>query len=275
VTSFSRSDFEIEFHSRAQERVRGSIKRQRMPIDLSKKEFDRKQPMSSQVYVLLRELILTGSIKPGELIDEKMIAGQLTISRTPVREAVKRLRDEHLVDVVAQSATRASQLEPDSIREAFLIRRALEKESAAQAAGSMTQQHADTLASIIEKHTRSISTRDFSNAIEIDDEFHAYVASISGLQRLWRTIEISKAQLDRCRHIMLPKFGEAEKTIEQHREILRALNTGDADKARAAMERHLNYAYEAAVTMLSDSELHFPLARKPGGRLRKSSAPES
>ncbi|MBX2824349.1 MAG: GntR family transcriptional regulator [Gammaproteobacteria bacterium] len=246
-----------------------------MPIDLSQEELDRRRPMSGQVYVMLRSLILTGSIKPGELIDEKLIASQLAISRTPVREAVKRLRDEHLVDVVAQSATRASQLESDSIHEAFLIRRALEMESAAQAAVAMEQRHADDLAAIIERHTRIIGSREYSKAIEIDDEFHAYIAGICGLSRLWRTVEISKAQLDRCRHILLPRFGQAEKTIEQHREILRALNTGDANKASAAMQRHLDFAYESAVTLLLSSELSFPLARKPGGRLRKTPDPQT
>lgn len=225
--------------------------------------------MRAQVYALLRNLILTAEIKPGELIDEKSIAAQLGISRTPIREAVKRLSDEHLVDVVAQSATRASQLNLKSIEEAYLIRRALEMESAAQASQSMTQSHADALAGIIEQHTRAIQNRQFAKAIDLDDEFHRYIAGISELERLWRTIEVSKAQLDRCRHIMLPRIGQAEKTIEQHRVILRALNSGDSSKARDAMQAHLDYAYKSAIEMLKSSELHFPEAPKPGGRARK------
>lgn len=240
-----------------------------MTVNLANLQMNRTRSMRDQVYELLRKLILTGKIKPGELIDEKAIALQLAISRTPVREAVKRLSDEHLVDVVAQSATRASQLDTDAIREAYLIRRALEMESAAQAAGRMTQKHTDALATIIDKQTRCIDDKAYANAIEVDDEFHAYVARISHLERLWQTIEISKAQLDRCRHIMLPRMGEAEKTIEQHREILRALNTNDSEKARLAMCTHLDYAYGASVALLEASNLEFPAERKPGGRLKK------
>ncbi len=225
--------------------------------------------MSDQVYSLLHKLILTAEIKPGELVSEKSIASQLGISRTPIREAIKRLSDEHLVDVVAQSATRASQLDLKSIEEAYLIRRALEMESASQASQAMTQSHASALARIIEQHTLAISNQEYVRAIEIDDAFHRYIAGICELTRLWRTVVISKTQLDRCRHIMMPRVGQAEKTIEQHRAILSALNSADSDKARYAMQSHLDYAYQSAVNILRTSEISFPEAPKPGGRVRK------
>ena len=64
--------------------------------------------MRDQIYPLVRRMILTGTIKPGEVIDEKDIAAQLKVSRTPVREAVKKLSDENLVEVIAQSPSRQS-----------------------------------------------------------------------------------------------------------------------------------------------------------------------
>ena len=225
--------------------------------------------ISDRVYTWLRQRILTGAIKPGELIDEKKISARFSVSRTPVREAVKRLSDEHLVDVVAQSATRASQLDSASIHEAFLIRRALEIESAAHAASAISMQHEEAIAEIIDRHVDTIDRKKFAAAIDIDDEFHAYIAGMSGLLRLWRTVEISKAQLDRCRHIMLPKFGEAETTIEHHRKILQALKTGDEKLSGAAMKAHLDSAYQSSVKMLGTTELSFPLEPKPGGRGKK------
>lgn len=241
-----------------------------MAQSLNGYQLNRQSSMRDQVYALLRNLILTGVIRPGELIDEKSIATQLGISRTPIREAVKRLSDEHLVEIVAQSATRASQLELKSIEQSFLIRRALEMESAMQASQNMTQSHTDTLANIISNHTQAIENKRYSEAIEIDDEFHRYIAMINGLDRLWQTVEVSKAQLDRCRHIMLPRMGEAEKTIEQHRIILRALNSGDSHKAGSSMKAHLDYAHNSAVELLNTSELEFPKTPKPGGRNKKT-----
>jgi DNA-binding GntR family transcriptional regulator len=172
------------------------------------------------------------------------------VSRTPVREAVKRLSDEHLIDVVAQSATRAARIDAKEIEESFLIRRALEMESAAQAAAHMSQDHADKLHDILMMHARAVERKHFIEAIARDDEFHRYISEISDLPRLWSTIEISKAQLDRCRHLMLPRAGEAERTLEQHREVIRALNSRDPAKASAAMKAHLDAAYRSTVAVL-------------------------
>lgn len=221
-----------------------------MSFDLTPRRLDRSRPLRDQIYPLLRELILTGAIKPGEVIDEKAIALQLNVSRTPVREAVKRLSDEHLVDVVAQSATRAARMDRDAIQESFLIRRALEMESAAQAAIHMDQEHADRLHEILGRHERAVERRQFAEAIAHDDAFHRAITEISNLPRLWETIEISKAQLDRCRHLMVPRAGQAEATLEQHREIIRGLNSHDPAKAAAAMKAHLDAAYRSTVAVL-------------------------
>ena len=104
-----------------------------MAIGLSRSRLDRSRPMRDQIYPMVRGMILTGAIKPGEVIDEKAIAAQLNVSRTPVREAVKRLSDENLVEVVAQSANAGGAHRPGTRSpESFLIRRALEMESAAR-----------------------------------------------------------------------------------------------------------------------------------------------
>lgn len=221
-----------------------------MPVDLSTLRLDRSRPLRDQIYPLVRGLILSGIIKPGEVIDEKAIAAQLDVSRTPVREAVKRLSDERLVDVVAQSGTKASKMDRKAIEESFLIRRALEMESAAQAAAHMGQEHADRLHDILARHERAVERRHFAEAIARDDEFHHAITEISDLPRLWSTIEISKAQLDRCRHMMLPRTGQAEATLEQHREIIRALNSRDPAKAAAAMKAHLDAAWKSTVAVL-------------------------
>ncbi|MCB1380233.1 MAG: GntR family transcriptional regulator [Alphaproteobacteria bacterium] len=221
-----------------------------MSCDLSTARLDRSRPLRDQIYPLIRTLILTGAIKPGEIIDEKDIAAQLSVSRTPVREAVKKLSDEHLVEVIAQSATRAMRIDRGEIHQSYIIRRALEMESAAQAAPRMNQIHADQLSDILAQHARAVERRNFVEAIEHDDQFHRCIAEISGLTRLWQMIEISKAQLDRCRHLMVPRAGQAEATLEQHRKIIRALNTHNPEAARHAMAEHLDDAYRSTELVL-------------------------
>lgn len=225
-----------------------------MTFDLSRAQLDRGRNLRDQIYIIVRTLIVTGAIKPGETIDEKAIAAQLDVSRTPVREAVKKLSDEHLVEVIAQSGTRAARINRAEIHESYLIRRALEIESASQAAGNIHQGHADKLADILHRHSRALERRQYVDAINADDEFHAQIAMISNLPRLWKTIEISKAQIDRCRHMMLPRTGQAEATLEQHREIMRALNSHNPDRAGAAMRSHLDSAYRSAAAVLDAAQ---------------------
>lgn len=221
-----------------------------MTITLSRSRLDRTRPMRDQIYPLVRRMILTGAIKPGDVIDEKAIAAQLNVSRTPVREAVKKLSDENLVEVVAQSGTRAARMFRREIEEAFLIRRALEAESAAQAATRMNQTHADQLEDILMLHSRALERKKYVESIERDDDFHRYIAEISDLPRLWRAVEISKAQLDRCRHMMVPRPGQAEITLAKHRLIITALKSGNAEKAAQAMRDHLETAYSSTIAVL-------------------------
>jgi GntR family transcriptional regulator, rspAB operon transcriptional repressor len=226
-----------------------------MTYDLSSARLNRSLPMREQIYVLVRKLILTGAIAPGAVIDEKSMAAQLGVSRTPVREAVKKLTDEHLVDVVAQSATRAARIDRHEVEQAFLIRRALEMESAAQAATRMTPKHAEKLGKILDAHSRAITRRRIGDAIGHDDRFHRMIAEISDLQRLWRAIEISKGQLDRCRHLMLPRKGEGAATLAQHRDIIKGLASRNPERARAAMARHLDAAYGNTVKAMNAGEI--------------------
>jgi DNA-binding GntR family transcriptional regulator len=226
-----------------------------MPDTVPAFKVDRKLPLRDQIYSMIRTRILTCTIGPGELIDEKAIATHLNVSRTPVREALKRLSDEHLVEIVAQSGTRATPILQKEIEQAFLIRRALEEESAAQAASHMTQEHADHLSEILRLQARAIERRHYVKAIGFDDLFHSYLTEISDLPLLWRSIEISKAQLDRCRHLMLPRAGEAEATLEQHRAIIRALNVGDPEKARNAMANHLDAAFSNTIRAIEAGEV--------------------
>lgn len=213
-------------------------------------DLNRRMPLRDQIYGVMRDRIITGHIPPGGTIDDKEIAAELGVSRTPVREAIKKLSDEHLVDVVAQSGTRASRIDPHEVKQAYLIRRALEMESAAQAALLMSDQHLESLNAIYHTHERFLEQKRFVEGIAADDHFHRYIAGISNLGRLWTMVEISKAQLDRCRHIMLNRPGEPEITLKAHRDIIKALQTSSTD-ARDAMARHLDKSYENTMKVLA------------------------
>jgi GntR family transcriptional regulator, rspAB operon transcriptional repressor len=155
---------------------------------------------------------------------------------------------------VAQSGTRAARIDVKEIEQAYLIRRSLEMETAHLAASRMNEAHAETLHEILMLHERAIEQKKFVKAIAIDDNFHRAIAMIAELPRLWHMIEISKAHLDRCRHMLLPRTGEAAITLEQHRAIIRALNTKQPDAAREAMREHLDSSYQKIAALLAEQE---------------------
>jgi GntR family transcriptional regulator, rspAB operon transcriptional repressor len=87
-------------------------------------------------------------------------------------------------------------------------------------------------------------------AIAQDDAFHSYISEISDLPRLWRTIEISKAQLDRRRYLTVPRPGFAEATIEEHRRIILALSQRDELLSRQRMGERLDRSFQGFAASL-------------------------
>lgn len=219
-------------------------------LGLSGTVLDRSRPMRDQIYAILRQLILTSRIAPGAALDEKAIAADLAVSRTPVHEAVQRLSDERLVEVRAQSGTFVARIDRGQIEEAQVIRRALESESAAQAAARMADAAAERLEDILMLHEAALDRRRYPDAIAHDDAFHRAICEIAGYPALWRAIDVSKAPLDRCRHMMIPREGMAAATIADHRAILACLRQRDPEGARAAMRGHLDRAYGQTLAFL-------------------------
>lgn len=206
-------------------------------------QIDRTLPLRDQIYSMIRSRILTGLIPPGSALEEKNIAVRLGVSRTPVREAVQRLSDEHLIEIKPQSGTLVAGISEGHVHQAFIIRRALESETVVAAANNMTPKDATRLEGNYLQHQLALEREQFVDAIRFDDEFHQTIASIADLPLLWRAITIFKAQLDRCRYQTVPKKGYGESTLLQHKAILDALKGRDASSARKSMQSHLDQTY--------------------------------
>jgi len=207
-------------------------------------QIDRAQPLRDQIYAMIRSMILTGVLPPDGMLEEKAIATRLGVSRTPVREAVQKLSDEHLVKIRPQSSTRVANISHSQVHQAFIIRRALESETVAAAASNMTAKDETRLEGNYLQHRLALEREQYVEAIGFDDEFHRIIAGIADLPLLWQAIAIFKAQLDRCRHQTLPKEGYGDSTLMQHQAILDALKEHDEKLARKMMQSHLDQTYQ-------------------------------
>lgn len=214
---------------------------------------NRTLPLRDQIYQYVRGLIVSGQMRPGDAINEVAIAEQLGVSRTPVREAVKRISDEGLVNVFAQTGTFVARISLKELEEAYVIRSALEIESVRRAAARITPEQVEALEDTLAAHELAISRAKYAEAIRLDDQFHKAIADVNDFQMLWRAVDISKAQMDRGRYLSLPKPGYGEVTLRQHRQILKALQKHDAEAAAAAMREHLNTSLRNALEVAAEA----------------------
>jgi DNA-binding GntR family transcriptional regulator len=208
--------------------------------------------LSEQVYLLVRGQIVSGRMRPGETVNEGAIAARLGVSRTPVREALKRISDEGLIDVFAQNGTFVAPISRKALEEAYVIRTALETESASRAAGRLTATAVEAFEDNLGAHELAIGRGHFADAIRLDDAFHRMIADVNGLHMLWRAVDISKAQMDRGRYLAIPQPGTGAVTIRQHRLILDAMRAGDAARAAQSMREHLETSLRNTLEIAAD-----------------------
>lgn len=207
-------------------------------------------PLRDQVYSLVRKAIVTGKLAPGAPINEIEIAGRLGISRTPVREAVKKVSDEGLIEVFAQHGTFVADIRREQVEEAYIIRIALELESIRRAAGNISASQIQDLEDIVNAHETAVKRSRYDEAIARDDDFHRYIAEVNGLHMLWKVVDVSKAQMDRCRLLSLPSPGAGQETIAQHRAILAALERRDQKGSMQALKNHLETSHRNTLAYL-------------------------
>lgn len=194
-----------------------------------------------RVYLALRQRIVEMSMLPGERIVERDIAVEFGTSRTPVHEAVQRLADEGLVEVIPRSGTFVARIPLDALEEANLVRHALETAIIEKAARRTDAAGVARLRAILDEQAVAIAARDFRAFHRTDEAFHAALAELSGCPGVWPMIQQAKTQMDRYRQLTLPLEGRMAGVLEEHRAVVEAIAAGDAARATAAMREHLDH----------------------------------
>lgn len=203
-------------------------------------------PASSRIHAALRDDIVTMTMLPGTPLQEKQIALAYGVSRTPVREAILKLADERLVDIFPQYGTFVSRISVPAVRDAMIIRNALERTSVREAAayvatladGARRTVLAPMRALLREQRAahRAGALAEFHAA---DEAFHQAIAELAGHPNIWRVIRQEKAHVDRCRLLTLPSSQRRASVIAEHQGVADAIAQGDADAAERAMSAHL------------------------------------
>ena len=192
-----------------------------------------------QVYAALREAIVTAELEPGRQLSENELAGRLGVSRTPVREALVRLRDDRLVEIVPQLGTFVARISDQAVGDAQFVRESLE--CAAIRIAAVRAQPADVLdlQAILSRQERARDARDFDGFYVLDDELHAALCELSGHGVAWRLAGRANGHLNRVRRLSLPEPDYLAEMVVEHGEVVAAVQAGDPDAAETTLRHHL------------------------------------
>ena len=185
----------------------------------------------------LREEIVGMVLMPRTPLRDAVLCERFGTSRTPVREALIRLGEEGLVDIVPQSGTFVSRIPVDAIPEAVLVRQALEGVTAEAAARA---RDAGPLDAALDRQRTLAARHDTRGFHDADESFHEALAAMAGHPNIWRLLRQVKVQMDRARRLTLPALGRMDQVIAEHLTIRDAVAAGDAPAARDAMTAHLS-----------------------------------
>ncbi|WP_337845951.1 GntR family transcriptional regulator [Thermus sp.] len=199
--------------------------------------FRRPNQLREAVYRHLKDLLLSGRFAPGERLSEPLLAQELGVSRTPVREAFMRLAEEGLVELVPGKGARVRRFSPEEVEEVYGVRALLEGEAARLAALRATLWELEELKERL-KAIDEAPREDYAEQMRRDLEFHRTLVRLSGNRTLFRLYEDLLSSLALARSA-LPNLSQEETTREEHRAILEALKARDPEGARRAVEAHV------------------------------------
>jgi len=210
-----------------------------MSLNFDKLEIRNYKPLGEVVFEYLRNAILAGELKPGERLMEVTIADQLGVSRTPVREAIRKLEKESFVIMIPRKGAYVADLTKNDIIEVLEIRKELEGFAAFLAAERMSDAEKDALSKIVGHFNESMVEMDKKSMIEADNEFHSLIFDATKNQRLIAIIGDLHDQFQRFRLIYFNEFNNFKEIQDSHNRIFDAIINKDGIKARKEAENHV------------------------------------
>jgi len=201
--------------------------------------------IAQQVYERLRDEVLTGALHPGVWIREQDIASAWSVSRTPVREAVRRLAHDGLVEASPNRGVRVTMLTPEDVDDVYEVREMLEGAAARRAAEHATPADVEHLGRHLD-HIDAIAASDVAGHIRADEAFHDAIVALAGSAALADLTRRLAGRVARVRAATGDTNTEA-RTRGQHRTILAAIAAQDPDAAEQAMREHIR-TYRLLVT---------------------------
>ncbi|HEY8426120.1 MAG TPA: GntR family transcriptional regulator [Limnochordales bacterium] len=222
-----------------------------MPGSLSPLKLDNYKPLRELVFEALREAIITGALKPGERLMEVQLADELGVSRTPVREAIRKLEHEGFVVMIPRKGAYVADISLKDVVEIFDVRTALEALAAQLAAERASDEDLERTERILVEYGECVESGDIARLIEVDTRFHEAIYQMAGNSRLKQMLSLLGEQVMRYRTMTLSHKPRMRKALEEHRRIVEAIAARDAQRAARLAREHIESAEHALMALMA------------------------
>ena len=204
-------------------------------------------PLRDVVFNTLRQAILRGELKPGERLMEIQLANKLGVSRTPVREAIRKLELEGLVLMIPRKGAEVADISEKSLKDVLEVREALE---ARLACDKITKEGINRLKEAAQDFRSALKSNDITQMAEADVRFHDVICNATENQKLGQLLNNLREQMYRYRIEYLKDQHVYEKLLSEHEEIIRHIEKGEKDEAARVVSRHIENQAQAVADVI-------------------------
>ena len=203
-------------------------------------EMDEYLPLRDVVFKTLRQGILTGELKPGERLMEIHLANKLGVSRTPIREAIRKLELEGLVTMIPRRGAEVAQITEKSMKDVLEVRKVLDDLSVELACERITEEEKEMLKNACVDFEEAVKTGDFAKIAKTDVAFHDIIVTATRNIRLSQMVNNLAEQMYRYRFEYIKDSSQHERLVREHEEICQGILAGDKKRALEAIEAHID-----------------------------------
>lgn len=207
-------------------------------------------PLRDVVFKTLRQEILTGKLKPGERLMEIQLANKLGVSRTPIREAIRKLELDGLVIMIPRRGAEVAQITLKDLKDVMEVRCALDVLAIELACDRMGREELNSLYQACENFRDAVKTKDTRKLAEADVAFHDAIVLSTGNTRLIQLVSNLSEQMYRYRFEYLKDATSHEMLQQEHMEMYQNILKKDKAAAASVVRKHINNQEEAIIKQL-------------------------
>lgn len=209
-------------------------------------------PLRDVVFKTLREAILTGELKPGERLMEIHLANRLGVSRTPIREAIRKLELEGLVIMIPRKGAQVANITIKGLQDVLEVRKALEELAVKIACKNITEEELTALKKAADVFAISVKNKNVTDIAKADVAFHDIIYHATNNERLIVILHNLREQMYRYRVEYLKEESIYSSLVQEHTEIVRSLEAGGKERAARAIKTHIDNQEKHIINRLQE-----------------------